>query len=624
VVDPSGKADAAGPSRRRVTAVMASGLIGAVYTAGIPDARAAERRSSAASAARRDPAHHDVLFVSAHPDDEAGNLSTFGLWRERRGLRTGVVTITRGEGGGNAVGPEEGAPLGMLREKEERSATALAGIENIFYLDKPDFWYTLSAPLTERIWHEQDTLERMVRLFRMTTPHTVITMDPRPFNQHGGHQMSARLAIEAFSLAGDVRAFPDQITCEGLKPWRPRRLLSQNYGFSELLGPEPPRERHTDPDTGLPVIGVWSGHISREHGKSWAQLERDAARMYRSQGWAALPPEVPTDPGKLGSDWFSVLAEKGELVRAPVHEQGELRPLYAEFRAWTLRAGLPWLANNAQPEYHAPPSTTVPEVAVAPVLNGVEGEGEYPGPELRLKHWEGDETTPADCSATAKMSRHGDDLFVLVTVTDDREGARLDKDDAKRHWRTDSVEIALDPRGDGDDTSVTFKTGIFPFTDGDGGPAAERDADNHQGPAEKTAPGMRVAASVGEPYRGYTVEAKIPLGELPAAADPERFAANILVYDSDTQDKTGQSRLAWSPYGSAQADPYVWGTARLERYTPPADRPTVPADPVIPAEAARSEDSPASVAQARRTGVPLAGGPRPCFPHVRPEASPAS
>jgi mycothiol S-conjugate amidase len=245
---------------------------------------------------------------------------------------------------------------------------------------------------------------------------------------------------------------------------------------------------------------------------------------------------------------------------------------------------------------------------------------------LRLTHWEGDETTPADCSATARMSRHGDDLFVLVTVTDDREGTRLDKDDAKRHWRTDSVEIALDPRGNGDDTSVTFKTGIFPFTDrdGDGGPAAERDADNHQGPAEKTAPGMRVAASVGEPYRGYTVEAKIPLGELPAAADPERFAANILVYDSDTQDKTGQSRLAWSPYGSAQADPYVWGTARLEGYSPPADRPTVPADPVIPTEAARSEDSPASVAQARRTGVPLAGGPLPCFPHVRPQASPAS
>ncbi|MCH6160847.1 sugar-binding protein [Streptomyces marispadix] len=618
MVDSNGDSGVKGPSRRRVAAAMASGLVGAVHVAGAPAASAAERRQSAARppARRHEPAHHDVLFVSAHPDDEAGNLSTFGLWHERRGLRTGVVTVTRGEGGGNAVGPEEGAPLGMLREDEERSATALAGIENIFYLDKPDFWYTLSAPLTERIWHEQDTLERMVRLFRMTTPHTVVTMDPRPFNQHGGHQMSARLAIEAFFMAGDVRAFPGQLTCEGLKPWRPRRLLSQNRAFSDLLGPDAPKERRTDPETGLPVIGFWSGHMSREHGRTWAQVERDAARMYRTQGWAAMPPEVPKDPEKLDSDWFSVLAEKGRAVRAPVREQGELRPVYAEFRAWARRVGLPWLANDAQPDYPAAPSTTVPEVAVAPVLNGKEGDGEYPGPKLRLRHWEGDEATDSDCSATAKMSRHGDDLFVLVDVVDDREGTRLEKEDAKRHWRTDSVEIALDPRGDGDDTSVTFKTGIFPFTDpdgaGDGGPAAERDADNRQGPAEKTAPGMRVASSVGEPYRGYTVEAKIPLGELPAAADPERFAVNILVYDSDTKDKTGQTRLAWSPFGSAQADTYVWGTARLEGYTPPADRPTDPAEPEIPTEAARSEDSPASVAQSRRTGIPLAGGPLPC------------
>ena len=600
--------ETAGPSRRRVTAAMASGLVGAAaWTAGMPTASADERRTGTH---HRDPAHHDVLFVSAHPDDEAGNLSTFGLWRERLGLRTGVITITRGEGGGNAVGPEEGAPLGLLREDEERSATALAGIENIFYLDKPDFWYTLSAPLTERIWHERDVLERIVRIVRMARPHTVVTMDPRPFNQHGGHQMSARLAIEAFFQAGQVTAFPDQLTCEGLRPWRPRRLLSQNQSFADLLGPDAPGKHRTDPDTGLPVIGVWSGHTSRRHGVSWAQVERNAARMYRSQGWAAQPPKVPTDPEKLDSDWFSVLAEKGEAVRAPVREQGELRPVYAEFRAWTRRVGLPWLANTAQPDYPAAPSTTVPEVPTAPVLNGVEGEGEYPGPELRLRHWEGDEADASDCSATAKMSRHGDDLYVLVTVTDDRQGTPLDKDDAKRHWRTDSVEIALDPRGDGDDTSVTFKTGIFPFTDGDGGPAAERDADNRQGPAAKTAPGMRVASRLGDPYRGYTVETKIPLGELPAAADPEHFRANILVYDSDTQDKTGQTRLAWSPFGSAQADPYVWGSARLDGYTPPPDRPADPVDPQIPTEAARSEDSPASVEQSRRTGVPLAGGPR--------------
>src|SRR5262249_7489913 len=81
----------------------------------------------------------DVLFVGAHPDDEAGGLSTYGQWQEFDGARTGVVTITRGEGGGNAAGIEEGPALGLLREDEERRAVGRAGITDVHYLDKVDF-----------------------------------------------------------------------------------------------------------------------------------------------------------------------------------------------------------------------------------------------------------------------------------------------------------------------------------------------------------------------------------------------------------------------------------------------------------------------------------------------------
>ena len=73
----------------------------------------------------------DMLFIGAHPDDEASGLSTYGQWNEYDGVRAGVITITRGEGGGNAVGPEEGPALGLLREAEERRAVARAGITNI-------------------------------------------------------------------------------------------------------------------------------------------------------------------------------------------------------------------------------------------------------------------------------------------------------------------------------------------------------------------------------------------------------------------------------------------------------------------------------------------------------------
>ncbi|WP_084531277.1 sugar-binding protein [Nocardia miyunensis] len=581
--------------------VLASALTAAWLVAdGSSDSFGGDGNRSAAGVIRG-RAHTDVLFVGAHPDDESFNLATFGQWLEFHGSSTSVVTITRGEGGGNAVGREEGPELGLIRETEERGATGMVGIENIYYLDKPDFWYTLSAPLTARIWGEQDTLARLVRLVRQITPHTIVVMDPRPFNQHGGHQLSARLGIEAFRSAADPLAFPEQIAVEGLAPWRASRLLAQNYGFGSLLGPNPPGQQRADPDTGLPVIGVWSGTRSHEHGTTWAQVERNAARLYRTQGFAAMPPRVPSDPQLLDSDWFSVLADDGRFVEAAVRGQTGLEPLYAEFSAWADRVGLPWLANRVQPDYPAKPTTTIPAVTVAPTLNGAEGPGEYPGPELPLAVWQGD----ARCTATAKVSRHADELYVLVVVADERKGAALACDDVKRHWRTDSVEIAIDPRGDSDDTSTTLKVGVLPYTSGPCGPAAERDADNHQGPVRETAPGIEVAAVVTEPYRGYAVEVKIPLRELPESVDPAAFAMNILVYNSDTDDKTGQTRLAWSPFGSAQADPYVWGTATLTDYRPPANRATTRTPPVIPDTAARSADSPAALAQARRTGIPV-------------------
>ena len=104
------------------------------------------------AAAHPRPIDLDVLFIGAHPDDEASQLGAFGAWREQHGFKGGVITITRGEGGGNAAGQEEGPALGALREREERSAVATAGIENVYNLDRVDFYYTVSAPLTEQLW----------------------------------------------------------------------------------------------------------------------------------------------------------------------------------------------------------------------------------------------------------------------------------------------------------------------------------------------------------------------------------------------------------------------------------------------------------------------------------------
>ena len=167
------------------------------------------------------------------------------------------------------------------------------------------------------------------------------------------------------------------------------------------------------------------------------------------------------------------------------------------------------------------------------------------------------------------------------------------------------MELAIDPDGRSENTSTTFKTGILPVT-AEGGPCFERDADNHQGPGAETAPGMEVASKVSSPYTGYVVETKIPVSLLPSTIDPQHLGFNAFVYDSDTQDKTGQTRIGWSTFGGVQGDPYRWGVATTPGWTPPA----VPTKaPVIPTDGLLSVNSPQTIAQSVRNGVPIAGGP---------------
>lgn len=837
---------ARGRTARRRTAVAGTlalpVLVGSLLagTAGAASAASPGRATPPpATTSAGTPVDLDVLFVGAHPDDEAFTLSAFGQWGEAHDARTGVVTITRGEGGGNAVGPEEGPALGLIREAEERRAVARAGITDVFNLDQVDFYYTVSAPLTEEVWGHDDTLERTVRIIRETRPEVLVTMDPAPSpGNHGNHQYAARMAIEAYYAAADPSVFPEQITQEHLQPWAPARVLLNTVRGTTAPGPTCASTVEPQ-DPAQVVYGVWSGAQAPD-GTTWAQVAREAQREYASQGWAGFP-DVSSDPAQLPCNYFTQVdarvpspepgtdaatspsaplqgavvpgpgglplgttlrvdaedfrvvqggsttvtvqvgagehalgasrvaleapqgwtvtgsgdlgdvaagttagatftvtppadAEPGSRVRlgahlttqagtgwapeevavtAPLRGGQEPLPQVAQFQDWAVATGVPQLEGFVTPVLSVPsggtrevgvvvtnegdvarsgtvamdlpagfsaadpslpvpvlapgasttvpftvtntdaslptsneggtegaaagdyayalttttaplegsaaatstttpalelvPATTVPQAA-APTVDGVEAPGEYPGPTLDLsRRWEGDEcTSTADCSATAELAWHDDALSVLVHVTDDVRGTALAAADCKRHWRTDSVEIALDPRGDSENTSTTFKAAILPFT-AEGGPCYLRDADNHQGPGEETAPGMQVASTVTDD--GYTVETTIPLSLLPAAVDPDDLGLDLFVYDSDTQDLTGQTRIGWSTWQGVQGDPYRWGVATLAGYTPPADRPTTPSEPVIPTAALSSLDSPQSVAQAVRNDVPLAGGP---------------
>lgn len=271
----------------------------ALALSGVPTA------ALASPASPTDAVDLDVLFVSAHPDDEAGSLATLGQWKERYGAKAGVVTITRGEGGGNAVGLEEGPPLGIIREREERTAIGKAGVKNLYNLDRVDFWYTASAPLSEQIWGHDDTLAQIVRVIRQTRPEIIMTMNPSPTpGNHGNHQQAARFAAEAFQAAADPAAFPEQISKEKLKPFRAAKFLRSGGTGTSAAGPQCATSFVPTVPTDQ-VFGVWEGTPSAT-GKTWAAIEVDARREYVTQGWANSG-DASTDPTKIRCDFYTLI-----------------------------------------------------------------------------------------------------------------------------------------------------------------------------------------------------------------------------------------------------------------------------------------------------------------------------
>jgi LmbE family N-acetylglucosaminyl deacetylase len=167
-----------------------------------------------------------VLLVAAHPDDEDSSLIAY-LARGRF-VRTGYLSLTRGDGGQNVLGPEFGDELGVIRTQELLAARRIDGGQQ-FFTRARDFGYSKDYRDTLKKWGEQDVLSDVVRVIRTFQPDVLIanfSTNPAP-NQHGHHTASAILTGEAFKLAGDPTAFPEQLG--ELKPWQPKRLL-QDHG----------------------------------------------------------------------------------------------------------------------------------------------------------------------------------------------------------------------------------------------------------------------------------------------------------------------------------------------------------------------------------------------------------
>jgi LmbE family N-acetylglucosaminyl deacetylase len=206
-----------------------------------------------------------ILFVTAHPDDEWSSLLTY----LSRGLNAdvGLLTLTRGQGGQNAIGPEQGGALGAIRTEELLAAGEHYGVHQ-FFTRAPDFGFSKSADQTMKIW-DNIALEDMVRAIRTYRPQVVINGWGGVHFGHGQHQASGTLTPQAVSAAADPKMFPEQIA-EGLAPWK--------------VTLEVRLAREKTPDAvELPV-----GDVSPLWGKSYTEMGSEGHSLHRSQGTPAF------------------------------------------------------------------------------------------------------------------------------------------------------------------------------------------------------------------------------------------------------------------------------------------------------------------------------------------------
>ena len=218
-----------------------------------------------------------VLYIAAHPDDENTNL--MALWSNGSLYETAYLSITRGDGGQNLIGPELRERLGVIRTEELLAARRVDHGKQ-FFSRAIDFGFSKTAEETMRIWDHDKILSDVVWVVRKFRPDVIVTrFSPEDQLTHGHHTASAILAGEAFSAAGDPNRFPEQLAF--VKPWRPTRLVwnTSPFFFSN-------RNLPFDP-TGLTVLEA--GGYNSLLGKAYTEIAAASLSMHKSQGVGSPP-----------------------------------------------------------------------------------------------------------------------------------------------------------------------------------------------------------------------------------------------------------------------------------------------------------------------------------------------
>jgi LmbE family N-acetylglucosaminyl deacetylase len=217
----------------------------------------------------------NVLYVAAHPDDENTRLLAWLV--NDKNIRTAYLSLTRGDGGQNILGSEQGEALGLIRTHELMEARKLDGAEQ-FFSRAIDFGFSKTNEETFKHWPQQLLTGDAVWVMRKFRPDVVICrFPPNTMAGHGQHAASAIVAANAYKMAGDTTKYPEQL--KYYAEWHPKRLLLNTYRFGD--------RNTTSEDQFKLAVGQYVPSL----GMGVGELAGQSRSVHKSQG--AGTPSVP-------------------------------------------------------------------------------------------------------------------------------------------------------------------------------------------------------------------------------------------------------------------------------------------------------------------------------------------
>lgn len=219
-----------------------------------------------------------VLYVAAHPDDE--NTLFLAYMAKGRLVRTGYMALTRGDGGQNLIGAEQGENIGVIRTQELLAARRVDGPDQ-FFSRAYDFGFSKSTNEAVRTWGQDKVLADVVWIIRKYQPDVIITRFPPDARAgHGHHSASGYLAEEAFKISNDPTKFPEQLAY--VKPWQAKRILWNVFIPGAFMS-------NKKPDEAGNLIGIETGLYNPLLGKSYGEIASESRSQHKSQGFGVAP-----------------------------------------------------------------------------------------------------------------------------------------------------------------------------------------------------------------------------------------------------------------------------------------------------------------------------------------------